>query len=226
MAAVALTHTQLMRESERRIERAVVSRDSRESIAARRLLADDAAFRLWDIEHARYMRVVARERRRPGQLAALRWVSFGLIHRNALFEYLRTEMPRGHERRRVVALFHQSQAYSDAIINEHRAFIRGTCSKLCASHIATSLLEEVAYEEAFREYERLFAEYFRLFCAARVGGTEATDPCLALLPFLKHQLNEQRQLIVAGPTALAAAQRAREQLMKPSGDTVKLPALR
>ena len=226
MAAVALTHPQLMRESERRIERAVDSTDPRESIVARRLLADGTALRLWDIEHARYMRVVARERRQSAQLAALRWVSFSLIHRKALFEYLRTEMPRGHERRRVVSLFHQSLAYSDAIVTEHRAFIRATCSNLCAVHIATELLADAAYEEAFRHYEYLFAEYFRLFCAARVGDSETADPCLALLPYLKHQLNEQRRLIAAGPTALAAAQRAREQLLKPLGDTLKLPVLR
>ena len=90
MDASALTHPQLMRESERRIESAVDSTDPGESIVALRLLADGAVLRLWSVEHARYMRVVARERRRPDQLSALRVVSFGLIHRKAVFEYLRS----------------------------------------------------------------------------------------------------------------------------------------
>jgi hypothetical protein len=226
MEVAVLTHAQLMRESERRVERAVESRNPLESIAAGRLLADGTALRLWEIEHARYMRVVACERRRPGQLSALRWISFGLIHRKALFEYLRAQAPRGHERRRVVSLCHRSLAYSDAIIAEHRAFIRSTCSNLCANYIATSLFEEPTFENAFREYERLFAEYFALFCSARVAGTEAADPCHALLPYLKHAVNEQRRLIIAGPAALAAAHRARERLLRPSGDTETLPAFR
>lgn len=226
MDAVALTHPQLMRESERRIESAVESRDQRESIVACRLLADGAVLRLWDIEHARYMRVVARERRRLGQLAALRELSFALIHRKALFEHLCAERPRVDERRRIVALFHRSLAYSAALVSEHREFVRASCSMLCASHIATSLLEEATFAEAFRDYAQLFAEYFRLFCSVSGGGVEATDPCRDLLPYLKHQLHEQRRLIIAGPAALAAAQRSRRLLFSPTGDTVRLPALR
>jgi hypothetical protein len=72
MATVALTHPQLMRESERRVEEAAESEDPRESLAAGRLLADGNALQLWENEHARYMRMIARERRRLPQLAALR----------------------------------------------------------------------------------------------------------------------------------------------------------
>jgi hypothetical protein len=226
MEAIALTHPLLMRESERRIASAVGSRDPRESTVARRLLADGAVLRLWDIEHARYMRVIARERRRPGQLTALRGVSFGLIHRKALFEYLRSERPRGDERRRIVALFHRSLAHSTALVWEHHEFVRASCSMLCTNHIATSLLEERAFDEAFCEYERLFAEYFRLFCSAGDAGVESADPCRALLPLLKHELSELRRLMMAGSDALAAAQRARRLLLSATGDTVRLPALR
>jgi len=226
MDAVALTHPQLMRESERRIESAVESRDSRESIVARRLLADGAVLRLWDIEHARYMRAVARERRRAAQLVALRGVSFGLVHRKALFEHLRAERPQGDERRRVVALFHRSLGHSAALVWEHHEFVRASCSMLCATHIATSLLREQAFAEAFRDYEQLFAEYFRLYCSASTTDGEPADPCRSLLPYLKHQLNEQRRLIMAGPEVLAAAQRSRKLLWSSTGDTVRLPVLR
>ena len=142
MAAVALTHPQLMRESERRIERAANSRDAREAAVAVRLLDDRDAFRHWDTEHARYMRAVAHARHAPGQVAALRELALRLIHRKALFEYQRTEAPCGHERRRIVQLLHRSLAYTEAVVAEHRTFIRASCSTLCATYIATTLLED------------------------------------------------------------------------------------
>ena len=226
MDASALTHPQLMRESERRIESAVDSTDPGESIVARRLLADGAVLRLWSVEHARYMRVVARERRRPDQLSALRVVSFGLIHRKAVFEYLRSERPPEGERRRVVSIFHRSLGHSAALVAEHREFIRASCSILCTSHIATSVLEATIFDEALRDYERMFSEYFRLFCSARRAGPGVPDPCHALLPYLKHELEEQRRLILAGAETLAAAQLARKKLLSRTGDTAKLPKLR
>jgi len=226
MDAVGLTHPLLMRESERRIESAANSRDPRESAVARRLLADGTALRLWNVEHTRYMRAVARERRRPGQSAALRGISFSLIHRKALFEHLLAERPADDRRRRIVALFHRSLSHSAAVLWEHREFVRAKCSMLCTGHIATCLLEEAAFDEAFRDYERLFAEYFRLFCSVRIEADGAKDPCRSLLPYLKHQLAEQRRLIMAGPTTVAASQRARDALLRPTGDTVKLPTLR
>lgn len=226
MDAVALTHPQLMRESERRIESAVDSTDPGESTVARRLLADGAVLRLWSVEHARYMRVVARERRRHAQLSALRAVSFGLIHRKAVFEHLRTERPSGEERRRIVALFHRSLCHTAALVAEHREFVRASCSILCTSHIATSVLEERTFDEAFRDYERMFTEYFRLFCSASRTDLQEADPCRALLPYLKHELNEQRRLILAGTEALAAAQAARKALLSPTGDTATIRTLK
>jgi hypothetical protein len=222
---VALSHPQLMRESERRVEKAAESDDPRESLAARRLLADGNALELWENEHARYMRMLACERRRLPQLAALRSISFGLIHRQALFNYLRTEAVRGEHRRRVVSLFHGSRSYSDAVIAEHHAFIRSTCSHVCANYIGAQLLGEPNFEAAFQEYQRLFGEYFRLFCGARSADPEAADPCQLLLPYLKHEVNEQRRLIIGGGAALAATLRARQQLVQATGDTVRLRAI-
>jgi hypothetical protein len=225
MSTVALTQPQLMRESARRIELAARSDDSRESLAAGRLLADGSARQLWENEHACYMRMIARERRRLPQLAALRSISFGLIHRQALFNYLRTEAARGEHRRRVVSLFHGSRGYSDAVITEHRTFLRSTCSHLCANYIGAQLLGEPDFEAAFQVYERLFGEYFRLFCGARSVDPEAADPCQLLLPYLKYEVNEQRRLIIGGGAALAASLRARQQLVQATGDTVRLRAL-
>jgi hypothetical protein len=225
MATGPLTHTLLMRGSERRVEEAAESEDPRESLAAGRLLADRNALQLWENEHARYMRTIAHERRRLAQLAVLRSISFGFIHRQALFNYLRTEAARGEHRRRVVSLFHGSRAYSDAVITEHHTFIRSTCSHLCANYIGARLLGEPDFEAAFQEYERLFGEYFRLFCGARSADPEAADPCQLLLPYLKHEVNEQRRLIIGGGAALAASVRARQQLVQATGETVRLRAL-
>jgi hypothetical protein len=86
-------------------------------------------------------------------------------------------------------------------------------------------LEKAAESAAFQEYERLFGEYFRLFRGARSADSEAADPCQLLLPYLKHEVNEQRRLIIGGGAALAASLRARRQLAQATGDTVRLRAL-
>jgi hypothetical protein len=205
---LGLNHRWLMRESERRLEAATESGTPDESLWATRLLGDGAVFKHWESEHARHMREIARERRRQRQLGALRSVTFGVIHRKALFEYLRTEAPRGEERRRVVALFHGARAYSDALIAEHRSFIRSTCSHLCANHIGAEVLGDREFAEPFEEYERLFREYFQLYCRALTAGPEAAGLDGALLPCLKFEINVQRRLILAGraaPRSLSAA---------------------
>jgi hypothetical protein len=204
MRAARLTHPRLMRESERRVEAATESDNPTEALVANRLLADGRSLRIWETEHARYMRGIARERHRQQQLAALRSASFDFIHRKALFDYLRAQAPRGEERRRIVALFHVSRAYSNAVVAEHHSFIRSTCSHLCANHIAAEVLGDPGFAAPFEEYERLFFEYFRFFCLAQTAGTEAGRSYHSLLPYLKLEVSEQRRLIVSARAVPAA----------------------
>jgi hypothetical protein len=75
-------------------------------------------------------------------------------------------------------------------------------------------------------YEALFTEYFELYCST-LAPTEETnsesEP--ALLPLLKHQLNEWRWVILNPKQALPHLQRESE-LRRPAGDTQKLRLLK
>ena len=193
-----LSHPRLMLESERRVEAAAWSADPEQQLLARRLLGDPRMLHVWECEHSRYMRTVAVRLRGDQQRAALRAVVFGLIHRKALFEHLRDVAVRADERRQVVALFHGMKDYSEAVIIEHRLHIRSAASDLCASHIASGILGDPAFEGPFGEYQRRYLEYFGIFCRvrARPAGSEELAE-LVLLPQLKLRAAEQRAAILA-----------------------------
>jgi hypothetical protein len=196
-----------MRESERRVEQAAVSAEPRLQAVARHVLGDKDTQRRWQLEHSRYMRMVAERLRREQQRAALRTVAFGLIHRMALFEYLRDASIRSDERRRVVALFHGSRAYSEAVVTEHQLFIRSAVSQLCTTHIGDSILGDAAFDGAFGEYERRYHEYFELFCHVRACATAGEHLFSPLLPYFKLRVAEQRAAILAHDGARPAGSR-------------------
>ena len=192
-----LSHPGLMRASEWRVEQAAASSsDPQLKLVASRVLDDPGTRRLWELEHTRYMRVVAGQRRHERQRAALRLLAFRLIHRKAMFTYLRGAAIRGDERRRVVALLHGSRAYSDAVVAEHQLFIRSAASHLCTTHISCSIVGDPAFDELFVDYERSYLEYFALFCQVQ---TVLTDDALLereLLPCLKLSVTRQRAAIL------------------------------
>ena len=192
-----LTHLRLMLESERRVEQAAESTEPRLQAVARHVLGDPGTRRRWRIEHSHYMRTVAERMRREQQRAALRTVAFGLVHRMALFEYLRDSTVRTEERRRVVALFHGSRTYSEAVVTEHRLFIRSAASQLCATYIGDKLLEDAAFDGPLAEYERRYHEYFELFCHVRACAAAGEHLFNPLLPYFKLRVSEQRAAILA-----------------------------
>jgi hypothetical protein len=106
-----VTHEFLMRESTDRVQKALYSDNPNEQLVASRLLESPAAFRIWESEHSGLMREVATGFRRT-QAALLKKAAFRLIHRKALFEYLRDERVRGSARLRLVATFHPTQDYT------------------------------------------------------------------------------------------------------------------
>jgi hypothetical protein len=192
-----LSHPWLMRESQRRVEEAACSPDVRQQLVAKRVLTDPSMQRIWEREHSRYMRGVADEWRRPRQLVALRSVAFGLIHRKALFEYLRDDAVRGEKRRRIVALFHGSLTYTEAVVAEHHRFLRSALSHLCAEHIGSAVVGDPAFDEPLRAYEGVYLQYLRRFCETHAWPWGSDDPQPAVLQYLKLRLTEQRQAILA-----------------------------
>src|SRR5678816_4616369 len=96
-----LSHNRLMEESQRRLANAVVSGQPIEERVATRILDNTRDYRRWEDEHAMLMRRIAAERLPGVQKVQLLEISFALVHRKALFEYLRDEQVRGVKRNEI-----------------------------------------------------------------------------------------------------------------------------
>jgi hypothetical protein len=222
----AFSHARLMRESTSRIESASRSGDAKEHLVAQRLLATPGSWNAWELEHSGLMRQVADFVVLRNQAVALRHAALRLIHGKALFEYLRKHNLRGKARACVLAHFHRTLMYEHAVVAEHSIYMRKAASLLCANHVGTELVHDPAFLDPMVKYETLFTEYFELYCSTLLPGEdEDTDSEPALLPLLKHQLNEWRWIILNPKQALPQLQRESE-LRRPTGDTQRLRLLK
>jgi hypothetical protein len=224
MASRRLSHAVLVRESEDRIEAALRADDPEERLVATRILEDPRMWRRWEVENNALMRDVAEHRRADGQMAELKIKSFQLIHRKALFEYLRDEQVRGPARRQIIQRLHPARSFTEGLLTEHAAFLRSAGSLICARHVGVAVAEDGVFEDPLARYEELYGEYFRAYCVATLGVAEETEAGAqrALLPFLKLQLEEQRRRLLRMPP-LRPQVLAGPQLRRPTGDTQRLP---
>ncbi len=195
-----LTRAFLMEASEARI--AVLAREGStpQALVARRMLEDPHLYRRWEWEHDRLMRGVA-ETRAHHQIAALRSACFGLIHRKALFEYLRARKVTGRDRHAVFSLIHGDQDYAKAVIGEHNNYLRSLSSLECSHHLGLVLLDDRAFGAPMSRYEARYADYFRAFCDSALTANRYNndDTLSTLLPYLKRQLGILRRAILAMP---------------------------
>jgi hypothetical protein len=222
----AFSHARLMRESTNRLEGAARSNDAQEHLVAQRILETAGSWNAWELEHSGLMRQVADFVVLRNQAVALRHAALRLIHGKALFEYLRKHSVRGAARAKILAHFHRTLLYEHAVVAEHTVYVRKAASFLCASHLGTDLVHDPAFLDPMLQYETLFTEYFELYCSALIPSEDAesgSEP--ALLPLLKHQLNEWRWVILNPKQALPHLQRESE-LRRPVGDTQKLRLLK
>ena len=155
MARALITHARLMSASEDCVEQSLRSTDPQRRLIASRILDDPAAWRRWEIEHAALMRTIADHRRADIQIEELKNTSFQLVHTKAPFDYLREQQVRGEARRRVVAHLHPSRTYTEALVNEHSAYLRAACSLLCTSHVGVTVARDGVFEDPMRRYEEL-----------------------------------------------------------------------
>ena len=214
-----------MRESTDRVQSALYSDNPNEQLVASRLLESPAAFQTWESEHSGMMREVANTGFKAAQAALLKKATFRLIHRKALFEYLRDERVRGSEREYIVAAFHPTKDYALSVVTEHGLYLRNACSFMCTSHVGGNIVRDPGFFGPMRRYQALYAEYFQIFCSTRFG-TDSVDtaPQGELLPLLKYQLEECRSAIINPQPETGWLMREAE-LREPTGDTVRLPRL-
>ncbi len=199
-----VTREQLMAESEAHIARTARKATSPEQLIATQILANPTDFRSWEAEHERLMAAVARPNRIAVQARALLSTAFSLVHRRALFEYLRGHARRGMGRRDLIQHFHGQKSYSQAVVAEHSNYLRSSASLICAEHFGTTILVHQAFGSPFRRYEHLYAEYFRSYCDSYLTPQSKTedvsDSMRALLPHLKRDVLDVRARLLAMPT--------------------------
>jgi hypothetical protein len=215
-----------MRESTDRIESALRTGNEREKLVAHRLSENPHTWQLWENEHSGLMRQVANHGLLQVQAAALRQATLRLIHGKALFEYLRRNEVRGPQRAHLLKHFYPTRGYQHAVIAEHGGYVRKAGSHLCTSHVGADVVHDPAFLDPMDHYEKLYAEYFDLYCSTlnpAEGVQSASER--ALLPLLKHQLNEWRWIILNPRESRPRVKRERE-LRRSTGDTQKLPQLK
>lgn len=220
-------HVRLMEESESRVEMAAMSRSPVEALVARRILNRPQELTRWEVHHDKLMRAVSVHRRLAQQMRALRATAFALVHRRALFGYLRERHLSGTKRRKLLAVFYGCADYANAVVAEHGHYLRCSSSYLCTQHLAEHLMHDTALDEPLELYEQWYAEYFRAFCDLELAETEAERrACLAqecLRPFLKHRVTEARKAILAMPQTQGEWREVR--IRRRTGDTQELTTL-
>ena len=224
----AYRHTRLMEESEARVEMTALYESPADELVSTRLLGHPQAYRRWEVEHDRLMRRVSGHSHLDRQIQALRSTALTLVHRKAIFEYLRDSELTGRKRHRLFSVFYGARDYVNAVLSEHGNYVRCSSSYLCTQYLAEHLMEDAALDEPLQIYEQWYAEYFRAFCDGALAETEteklAAAPMEALKPLLKHQLAEARQAILQMPQKPDKPWRE-VQIRMSTGDTQRLRVL-
>jgi hypothetical protein len=228
MQVHAYKHARLMDESEARVEMAVGFESEADRLVANRILASPDAYRRWEAEHDHLLRAISEQARLSRQIVMLRSAACTLVHRKALFEYLRDCQVRGSRRHRLFALFYGFRDYTNAVLAEHGKYVRCSSSYLCMNYLGEHLMRDAALDEPLQIYEQWYGEYFRIFCDVALAETEeekhTVAPMEALKPLLKCRLAEAHQAILQMPHVPAEEWRE-VTIRKPTGDTQRLRAL-
>jgi hypothetical protein len=193
-----LSHDRLMEESQRSLANAVLSGLPSEERVATRLFDNASDYRRWESEHATLMRRIAVERLPGVQKAQLLNLSLSLIHRKALFEYLRDEQVRGTRRFEIMAHFSAHRDYTSAVVSEHGRYVRSAASYLCSNHVGSSVMFEALFETPLAEYEELYAGYFRTYCSTMLASDDNAvgKSMMPVLVELKGQIGEWRKALI------------------------------
>ena len=200
-AGPELTLGQLMDASEERLGAAARSGTRHEQLIASRLRDNPREYRRWELEHSTHMERVLKAPRRAQQKIALLSLSFSLTHRRALFEFLRTGVLRGLQRRQLVTHFHGGHSYSQAMVAEHGVYLRSAASLICVEQLGTTVLLHPAFGDLLLKYQQAYVEYFRTYCNSAMTQQSApeSDTQQTLLPALKFDLLEMRSKLLAMP---------------------------
>jgi len=195
---IYLTHTRLMRESERTVHEAATRGTTSERRTCRQLVADRGRYTLWYARHDQRMLRVGRLLRQRSQLLDLRRACVEQVHRAALVRYMRDFQLPSEARERTLHLFYGVTDPREATLLEHRSYLMAASSQLCATRLL-ALAGDVRGIEIIGHYQRAYAEYFGLFCE-RARRAEARQRCLLgeLFPEIEGVATRLRERILSG----------------------------
>jgi hypothetical protein len=192
-----LSHDRLMEASHDCVKQASRSRQPQTEIVAMRLLESPHTYKTWESEHAAMMRNVAAERLPAAQRGAMLSASFALIHRKALFEYLRERNVRGAQRETLIQHFFPQRDFADSMRVEHQQYVRSAASFLCVGHVGRDLMFDTLFAEPLGEYEEIYHEYFYAHCDQIAAESAALTLPADMLTGMKNRVSEWRKALLA-----------------------------
>jgi hypothetical protein len=192
-----LSHDRLMQASRDCLKRASRSEQPDAEIVAMRLTENPRAYQSWEDEHAALMRRVAAERLPAAQRESMLLAAFSLIHRKALFEYLREHGVRGSQRESLIRHFFPQRDVEDSVRAEHAQYLRSAASYLCVGYLGRDLMFDALFAQPLAEYEELYEAYFHAHCDRIIANPDRLSAPPQLISSMKERVSEWRSALLA-----------------------------
>jgi hypothetical protein len=200
MSAHALTPGVLMDASESWIEKIRWSDSADVRLVVDRLFDRPVTYSRWLSFHYDLMKKVAAGHTSKEQLLRLRTTSFNLLHRQALFEHIRTAKVTGADRETLFSALHASKSYARAVLAEHGRFLESNSSLYCTDYLEMFIRHDSAFGAVFADYRTRYMEFFAIYCGWVLAQYRGDDYCMApVIPEIKMQLLSLQRRIVAMP---------------------------
>ncbi len=196
--ARSLRLERLMRASHAHVEATARDESQENQILAMRLIQHPGTYSEWENRHSQLMQRVCEPTRLRAQMVRMRETTLGLVHRRAVFEYLRDRRITGAKRHHYIALYYGARDYASAVIAEHGHYMRSWISGSCSRYIGAEILHDPAFDAPLAAYEQWYTEYFRMFCDLQLATAEtlSTGCEKALLPLLKERATVARERLL------------------------------
>jgi hypothetical protein len=193
-----LRHDRLMRASHSHVAATARDDSNEQSIVALRLMQHPGTYAQWEVGHSRLMEQVCQPSRLRAQIVRMRATTLRLVHRRAVFEYLRDRRITGVQRHRFIEMFYGQRDYASSLLVEHGHYMRSCVSASCSRFIGTAVLRDPAFDVPLAEYEQSYREYFQMFCDLQLSTADGADIMCerALLPLLKEHCEQAREQLI------------------------------
>lgn len=165
-----------------------------------RLFDRPVTYSRWLSFHYDLMKKVAASQTPTGQVVQLRKTSFSLLHRQALFDHLRTAQVTGSDRQALFAALHGSTSYAKAVLSEHGRYLESNSSLFCTDRLEFFIRHDTAFSAALADYRTQYMEFFGIYCDWAIAESRGDDFSMALMiPDMKARLLDLQRRIVAMP---------------------------